>query len=134
MKGEGSVYRPTKENQNLVEGLASYGISQDRIADLLGIAESTLKKHFAHELRNGVTKVVAKVAESVVKQALAGNQAACQFYLVRFGGPAWQQPKQQIEHSGAVGAYDLSKLSDEELRKFEAFLRKVTVGGGSAQD
>jgi phage terminase small subunit len=41
----------------------------------------------------------------------------------------WKEPKQEVGHSGAVGSYDLSKLSDDELKRVEAILSRAAISG-----
>lgn len=43
---------------------------------------------------------------------------------------AYGKPTQAHEHKGAVGTYDLTKMSDEELDRLEAILGPLAVNGG----
>lgn len=41
------------------------------------------------------------------------------------------RPSQAVQHSGAVGTYDLSKATDEELERLESVLRSIAVSSGN---
>lgn len=43
---------------------------------------------------------------------------------------AYGKPRQSVNHSGAVGSYDLSKLSDDELDRLEQILGPLADDGG----
>jgi hypothetical protein len=43
---------------------------------------------------------------------------------------AWGKPSQAVHHSGSVGTYDLSKLSDDELDRLETILGPLAFDGG----
>jgi hypothetical protein len=43
---------------------------------------------------------------------------------------AYGKPSQSVKHSGAVGAYDLSKMSDDDLDRLEAILGPLALAGG----
>jgi len=69
--------------------MAAVGIVHDEIAAALGISDETLRKYFGDELATGKTRTLAKVADSLVRQALAGNMTAAIFYLKTQGG--WRE-------------------------------------------
>lgn len=43
---------------------------------------------------------------------------------------AYGKPVQAVQHSGAVGTYDLTKVSDEDLERLEAILGPIADSGG----
>lgn len=61
--------------------MAAIGIIHGEIALALGISDETLRKYFKNELKTGKTKTIAKMADSLVRQGLAGNVTALIFYL-----------------------------------------------------
>lgn len=70
-------FEPTPEQRGFVESLTGYGMKQAEIARLVinpttqkPIDAKTLREHFRAELDVGQTKVFAKVAESIVIQAI----------------------------------------------------------------
>lgn len=69
--------------------MASIGVPQAAIASALGVAEKTLRERFRDELDNGKVKTITKVADSLVRQALAGNITAIIFYLKTQAG--WKE-------------------------------------------
>ena len=75
------VIVPTVNQRFSVEAMVSIGIPQVQIARVIGIAPKTLRKHFRTELDIGTTKMITRVADSLVQQAIAGNVAACVFIL-----------------------------------------------------
>lgn len=101
--------------------MAGIGIPQEDIAAAIGITRATLRKHFREELDTGRVRTITKVADSLVRQALAGNMTAAIFYLKTQAG--WTETS-RLEHSGKI---DVSKLSDEQL---EALARGEPTGSG----
>jgi hypothetical protein len=43
---------------------------------------------------------------------------------------AYGKPVQAVQHSGAVGTYDLTKVSDDDLDRLEAILGPIALAGG----
>lgn len=99
-KGGRPPFKPTDEERYSVEIMASIGIPQDQISTAIGITKKTLQKHFRNELDTGRTKTITKVADSLVRQALAGNMTAAIFYLKTQAG--WKEVSQH-EHTGKDG-------------------------------
>lgn len=73
-------YKTTAENQKLSEALAMSGLRDSEIADLIGCAESTLKKYYATELSRGRKIANAKVVTALFNNAMKGNVAAQIFW------------------------------------------------------
>jgi hypothetical protein len=63
------THKPTDQNRRTVEAMSGYGLPQDAISRLIGVSEPTLRKHYATELHNGMTKANAAVARSLYEKA-----------------------------------------------------------------
>jgi hypothetical protein len=74
-------HQPTPAQRQLVTVLRSVSVPDYTIAKQLGIAKSTLYKHYKDELDHGMELVVSNVAASVVKKALKGDNQMIRFYL-----------------------------------------------------
>lgn len=61
------------------------------------------------------------IAENLVAAAEQGEQWAIKEIADRIDG----KPQQAIDHRGAVGTFDLSNLSDDELGQLESILSRV---------
>ena len=89
-------HQPTERTRQQVEMLISFGLTHDAIAAIIGVHDDTLRKHYAQELDHGRAKVVAQVANSLVKKALSDRSdsvSAAKFYLQSQGG--WQERSEQ---------------------------------------
>jgi hypothetical protein len=64
-----------------VRELAGLGVPQDNIADIIGCAPKTLRKHFRAELDRGVAEANAVIAGCLFAAAKAGNIAAMIFWM-----------------------------------------------------
>lgn len=82
-------FAPTEEQRYTVSLMAGIGIVHDEIAKCVGISDETLRKYFREELDTGKVKTIARVADSLVRQALAGNITAAIYYLKTQGG--WRE-------------------------------------------
>ena len=109
-------FHPTPEHRYSVELMAGIGITQADIALALEISRPTLHKHFRRELDTGKTKMVTKVAGTLVNEALNGNITAMIFYLKTQG--RWSEVH-RLEHSHSR----VEDLTDEELAAIVAKAR-----------
>lgn len=101
-------FEPTETQRYSVGLMAAIGIPQTAISEALEISEPTLRKYFKQELQTGRTRTITKVADSLVRQALAGNITAAIFYLKTQAG--WKET-QVHEHKH----YDYENMDDDEL-------------------
>lgn len=142
------AHEPTDQSRAYVKAMAGYGIPQEDICTVLGISDATLRKHYAHEIATAAIEANARVAESLFKQATGapaefdknGNLVraeqprvpACGIFWMKTRG-GWRETHRH-EHTGRDGKpiqhLDLSRLSDEQLEKFEELL--ALVGAESA--
>ena len=121
-------HAPNDMTRRLVQFLKIAGYRETDIADAAGIGASTLSKHYRDELDNAKPRVDAQMTSTLVMLGTGGpgegawksaNVAANLFYHKAYMG---KNERQQIMHSGAVGSYDLSKLTDEQLEQLERIL------------
>ena len=83
-----------------VEELASLGLSEQQIADSLGISRSTLSRRkndnetFDTALRKGKAKAIVKASSALMTQIEKGSLRAITFYLKCRGG--WREGEPEI--------------------------------------
>lgn len=90
---------------------------------------------------NKGTREITELARAIVPEALrelrklvksatseAAKAKAIEIVLDR----AYGKPSQAIQHSGSVGTYDLTKVTDDDLERLEAILRAASVTGSGA--
>jgi hypothetical protein len=68
LKG-GNSFRPTKDQQGLVQLAAAVGQPHEDIAQMLGISWNTLRRHFAEELETGAAHANFKVGRNLFAMA-----------------------------------------------------------------
>jgi hypothetical protein len=113
------AFQPSDEHRVTVELMAGIGLAHEQIALAIGIDDKTLRKHFRAELDTGRSRTITRVADSLVRQALAGNVSAAIFYLKTQAG--WKET-QVNEHTGKDGG----PIQHEQVGgDAEAFLRHV---------
>ena len=77
-----------------------------------------------------MTHANAMVASSLYMKAIKGNVVARIFWLKTRAG--WKEPERiQVQHSGAIGHYDLTKLSTDEIREIVAKLEPAALAGAA---
>lgn len=105
--------------------LSAFGIPQDRIAERLDISAKTLREHYSPEVDSAKDEANLSVYKTAFALATSGECPAMTMFWckTRMG---WSE-KVQVEHSGGVGHYDLTKLSNEQYDAIEATLSAATV-------
>lgn len=78
-------YEPTDEDREKVRVLKAGGMSNEAIAEAVGISEPTLRKHFRSDLDIGSAKVAADVLMARYRAALGGNVSAQNKLLEQIG-------------------------------------------------
>ena len=122
-KGGMPPFVPTEEDRAIVKFLISLGMAQHRVClrirgrDGKPIAETTLKKYFAHELMVGKVEVVTKVLAKFMQAIEEGKQWAIERYMdQRMWRPesgGWRARPYEVAvgaQSAASGGSDLPPL------------------------
>lgn len=125
-------YAPTSEQRGLVEGMVGAGLRRVDVASLMGISPTTLRAHFAAELRKGDAKAIYNVAMALYNNATSaskghphGNVTAQIFFLKCRAG--WRETSrtevtgpdgEPIAHAHEIK--DLEKLPLAELARLYA--------------
>ena len=120
------------KDRQKVERMVGFGLTQEQIAKIMGIAESTLKKYFADELENGVSRVNSAVAQNLFSIATSrdpGSVAAAIFWMKTRA--RWRETNHHV-HSGddkeppiTIANVDLKALSDAEISQMHSIMDKV---------
>jgi len=127
----GGPFEPTRQQRDLVESLAGHGGQDAEICRLVlnprtgkPIDTKTLMKAFRHELDIGATKVNAKVAESLFKQAISGNVTAQIWWTkCRMG---WKEPPAAVQLSGRVdSAIEVVNARQRVNRKLDTLAERI---------
>jgi hypothetical protein len=106
--------RPRKPiDFKLVEVLASKNCTDEEIAAIVGVAESTLKKRARGSLRRGRSQIKLKLRQKQIDVALKGNVTM----LIWLGKNVLKQTD-RMAHT--VSDEDLRSLSDDELAQIAA--------------
>ena len=115
---------PTAEQRKLVQTMAA-GIQSEAICLVIGVSGKTLRKHYRAELDTAVTHANAMVASSLYMKAATTLPLRIFWLKTRAG---WKEPERiQVQHSGAIGHYDMSKLSTDEIKQLIAILEPAAL-------
>ena len=76
------LHAPTENTQRQVEMLASFGNTEDQIAQIVGISHPTLRRHYKQCLELGHIKANNAVAKNLFRQAIKDDQRA--FPAIKF--------------------------------------------------
>jgi DNA-binding CsgD family transcriptional regulator len=69
-------FEPTDEEREKVRVLKAGAMSNEAIAEVIGISEPTLRKHFSSELDRATAKVRADLLMARYRSAMGGNVSA----------------------------------------------------------
>ena len=85
-------HQPTERDRKIVEALAGFGIPAAKIADVLGLGQSTLYRHYGEEMKRGSAMVEAKLTGNLLRLADGSDATALKAIIfsltTRFG---WSQ-------------------------------------------
>lgn len=95
--GTQAPHEPTQANRELVKLHATIGTRQDVIADILGIDDKTLRKHYREELDQSAAQANAVIGGALFNKAKAGDTAAQIFWMKTRAG--WKETN-VVEHNG----------------------------------
>lgn len=123
---------PTPDQRKQVGAMAAYGVPAEEIGRVIGMTAKTLRKHFREELDRAETLANARVAGFLYRAAEGGNVTAQIFWLKTRA--RWKEQPTVHQHSGAVGQYDLTKVSDADLKRLEGILGAAVTGGDTGGD
>ncbi len=77
----GNTHIPTTYSRELVKSLVALGEAQDKISDIIGIDEKTLRKHYRQELDHSLPLLLSRVADTAYKKALDGDPKMIELVL-----------------------------------------------------
>lgn len=93
---------------------------------------SKAKRELA-EMAKGYAEAALKTLADIAKNGT--NESARVSASIAILDRAYGKPSQAVQHSGTVGSYDLTKVSDADLKRLESILRAATdSGGGTSGD
>ena len=119
----------TKEMCQKAEDYASQGLTSEQIALALGIGESTLYDkqneftEFGEAIKRGRGRGIQRVTNKLYEKALEGDNTAMIFYLKNRAG--WQDKIEKETIIEQKQVIDLTRISDNELRKLESILTSI---------
>lgn len=101
------AYQPTDQDRKTVEAMVAGGIDQTAIAAVLGIARTTLARHFRAEIDTAAARANARVIRSLYQTATSDKADPKQrvtaqiFWLKCRAG--WREPSQDHLHGNLDG-------------------------------
>ena len=77
------AYEPTEKDRQFVVSCAGLGITQARIAKLLGISVPTLDKYFREEMDTAADKADTEVFNTLFRMATSGKDPAATIFWMK---------------------------------------------------
>jgi hypothetical protein len=108
---------PRAQERIAAETLAGYGISQDEIALVLGVAPKTLRDRYRDDLDRGTARANAAVAQNLYRKATGDSResvTAAMFWLrCRAGWSEFSPAPARPQHETPLGRKDAAELAAE---------------------
>ena len=105
MAERGVTHEPTQEGREYVRRAVAAGLTQEVIAEVMGMSPTTLKKWYRRELDVGGAEMVERVASRLYAQALSDSDAmpatVARIFVLKARG-RWVEA-QRIEHTDGDG-------------------------------
>ena len=120
------------------ETLAAQGLIMEQIANVLGMSETTLydKKdkfsEFSQAIKRGKDKDIASITSALFTKARNGDNTAMIFYLKNRAG--WQDKIEKETIIEQKQVIDLTRITDNELKRLKRVLTNALTTGGSRGD
>lgn len=129
---------PIEIDLRVLGQLAGIGCTHEEAAAVLGCGLRTLKERIAKDEATGQAwengKLIGKVSLRRLQIRHAnGNGSSAVNMTIHLSKHRLGQVDQH-KHSGAVGVYDLSKLTDQQLAAVEKILSGAVVGTDNQED
>jgi hypothetical protein len=74
-------FKPAADNRNAVEKMAALSLSEDKIANVIGIDPKTLRKYFSVEMKTGVAKGEVNLRQKAYQMAMDGDRVMLKYLL-----------------------------------------------------
>lgn len=107
----------------LVARMVSFGLDEPQIAYCMGIPEGDVRLHYKNELEHGLALVVAKVGNSLIRQARKGNVNAMSLFLKARG--RWVEPT-KVEVTGKDGGPVEIAVRQQRMATIRQLLQAAT--------
>lgn len=133
----GKTGRPKAQiDADVMKGLAKLHCTLDEAAAFFNVSKRTIERHLAADLNLKMSwtagQLVGKVSlrRLMWEHAQQKNSSGAQMciHLSKHWLGMSEKSLMEMQHSGAVGSYDLSKISDADLKHLEQILGPAAVG------
>ena len=101
MAGGRPKHKPTEKDRNTVKVMVAVGIPHEQIADVIGIDDKTLRKHYGQEIKTAKAEANAKVGQTLFNKAVNGDTTAAIWWSKSQMG--WKDAS-RVEITGEDGA------------------------------
>ncbi|MCK8779074.1 hypothetical protein M0654_03650 [Rhizobium sp. NTR19] len=108
-------YAPTDDEREKVRVLKAGGMSNEAIAEAVGISEPTLRKHFSSELDRGTAKVRADLLMARYRSAMGGNVAAQNKMIEQVAASQAQDRKMPKPKAEKLGKKQEQKIAAQNV-------------------
>ncbi|WP_043062363.1 hypothetical protein [Brucella anthropi] len=110
-------FAPTDEDREKVRVLKAGGMTNEAIAEVIGVSEPTLRKHFSYELDIATAKVRADLLMARYRAAMGGNVQAQNKMIEQVSANAVQRKvsPEKEEKKPKLGKKEEQKLAAENV-------------------
>ncbi len=110
-------FAPTDEDREKVRVLKAGGMTNEAIAEVIGVSEPTLRKHFSYELDIATAKVRADLLMARYRAAMGGNVQAQNKMIEQVSANAAQRKiaAEKEEKKPKLGKKEEQKLAAENV-------------------
>ena len=114
----------TDRHRDLVTDLAASGLSHEAVANIMGMSESWLRKHFQWELDTGFERAHASLARSLWKNGMSGDTQAALGWLRSHNRGKWATKQEQTDKGAEQSTQEATSVAAANAK----FLAEITAG------
>ena len=101
-----------------------------RYCAVVSIDPKTLRKHYRDELDLGADQGQRAGGRVPVQLPPSNGNVTAQIFWLKTRA-RWKEPANEFKHSGSLGTYDMTKVSDADLARLEFILAPVADAGAN---
>lgn len=119
----------TKRERGIIKTLLSVGEPVGRVASIVGVAENTLRAHFAHEIKTCFAETYDKVVKNFLQRVLTDDSPTAAIFWLKTRGK-WSEAPEAGQNAPIVVVHSAPLREGQDLESWLAEAREKAEKAG----